>query len=257
MKKVLSVLLIVMSLFALVGCGGKTENLQKEVDALKQSLAELQATVSTQSEQIGTLQGEKTTQAEKIAELEAAKTAQAETIAALQNSANLSAEEIAALEAQLAEQESILDELLPKGAFCSLQTAYANGWLLDDYYYQFTDHMQTIMNNYNKKNTETEVSQKVRNPQNIDAITLYAIKQTYLETEKKTSPNSRRTINDLSFGEFFDKCGKYIVLHLSDNSQLIPGTPIIEHYHRDEKIGNYLFKNYCELCIYVWYPIEE
>ena len=93
MKKVLSVLLVATSLFALVGCGGKTENLQKEVDALKQSLAELQATVSTQSEQIGTLQGEKTAQAEKIAELEAAKAAQAETIAALQNSANLSAEE--------------------------------------------------------------------------------------------------------------------------------------------------------------------
>ena len=76
MKKVFSVLLVVTSLFALVGCGGKTENMQKEVNALKQSLAELQATVSTQSEQIGTLQGEKTAQAEKIAGLEAAKAAQ-------------------------------------------------------------------------------------------------------------------------------------------------------------------------------------
>ena len=235
MKKVACMLIVVFSLFTLVGCSGEMDALQKELTVLQQTVA---------------------TQAEKIAELEAAKAAQAETIAALQNAENLSSEEIAALEAQLAEQESYLATLIPKGAFCSLQTAYDNGWLLDDYIYQFTDHMQTIMERYNSKNTDTKIQQVVYNPQKIDAITLYAIKQTYLETEKAQYPNSTRMINDLSFGAFYDKCGKYIVLKLADDNQLIPGTPVVEHYHRDEKIGKYTFKNYCERCIYVWYPIE-
>ena len=245
MKKVFSVLLVVTSLFALVGCGGKTENMQKEVNALKQSLAELQATVSTQSEQIGTLQGEKTAQAEKIAGLEAAKAAQAETIAALQNSANLSTEEIAALEAQLAEQESILDELLPKGAFCSLQTAYANGWFNDDV-------MKTIAYRFNSRGT-TSVDRVVYNEKAIDVIALYAIKLTYIEYRKEYdwAQGYDITVNDLSFGAFYAQYEKYTVLCLATMEN--QGHPII----RDETIGNETFKNYNESFIYVWYPVEE
>ena len=228
MKKVISILLVVLMVFALVGCSG-TKDLQTEVDALKQSLAELQATVSSQNQTI-------TAQTGKIAELESAKAAQAETIAALQNSAHLSAEEIAALEAQLAEQEAILNEAIPKGAFCSVQTAYANGWLSKE-------NLNQIATYYNKPSTD--------NAQYLDAVTLYAIKQTYIETEVENSP---RTVNDLYLGRFYGKYGKCLVLCLIAES--VVGCPIKEPFWREEKIGGITFKNYCELSIYVWYPLE-
>lgn len=63
MKKVACMLIIIFSLFTLVGCSGKMDALQKE-------LTELQQTVAAQ--------------AEKIAELEAAKAAQAENIKRLE-----------------------------------------------------------------------------------------------------------------------------------------------------------------------------
>lgn len=181
MKKVLSILLIVTSLFALVGCGGKTENLQKEVDALKQSLAELQATVSSQNQTI-------TDQTGKLAELEAAKAAQAETIAALQNSANLSAEEIAALEAQLAEKEEKIaeleQELSPKGEICSLEKAYEKGKLTKE-------NLEEIAEIYNatreiKSGDAGYLAIKnLLRGENVDKITAQAIKNAYAELKNK------------------------------------------------------------------------
>ena len=253
MKKVTSILLVVFSLIALIGCGGKTENMQKEIEALKQSLAELQATVSTQSEQIGTLQGEKTAQAEKIAELEAAKAAQAETIAALQNSANLSAEEIAALEAQLAEQGEVLDEMLPRGAFCSLQTAYANGWITDNaldqiaFYYYYMSDLEAP--------TNPQVTQFVNNSNNLDPLTLHAMKKTYIEAEAKDWwKGTTRTVNDICFGGFYGKYGNCFVIKL--NASLLPNQTTFAPHVRDEKIGNKTFKQYHESRLYVWYPVE-
>ena len=229
MKKVISILLVVLTVFALVGCSG-TKDLQTEIDALKQSLAELQATVSSQSEQISTLQGEKA--------------AQAETIAALQNSAHLSAEEIAALEAQLAEQEAILNEAIPKGAFCSVQTAYSNGWFNDNI-------IKTIADLFNFRG-ESAVDKKVFNEKAIDAVALYAIKRTYIEYRKESDWNWEYdiTVNDLGFGAFYGQYDKYTVLCLSTTESPLPH-PII----RDELIGNETFKNYNERFIYVWYPV--
>ena len=234
MKKVACMLIIIFSLFTFVGCSGKTDALQKE-------LTELQQTVAAQ--------------AEKIAELEAAKAAQAETIAALQNAENLSAEEIAALEAQLAEQESYLATLIPKGAFCSLQTAYDNGWLTDKdlkdiaYYYKVITDPSI---------TDSKVTSAVYNSDYVDALTLYAMKLTYIEEERqKYWPKTTRKPRDIFFGHIYGRFGpnaKCFVLKLS--ALRLVGQPVIEPYFRDEKIGKYTFKNYCEMCIYVWYPIE-
>ena len=245
MKKVLSVLLIVTSLFALVGCGGKTENLQKEINALKQSLAELQATVSTQNQTI-------TDQTGKIAELEAAKAAQAETIAALQNSANLSAEEIAALEAQLAEQgetiaeqEAYLAKLLPKGEFCSLETAYNNGLISNE-------NVMKIWDYYRRRNIDTDTYNFVYNPARIDAVTLYAIKQTYIEYEKKSNSNSTTTVNTLYFGAYYGTYGNCIALCLNS-----PNTYLGDIRIEDKEIGGWVFEDFSIGFIYIWYPVAE
>ena len=235
MKKVACMLIIIFSLFTLVGCSGKTDALQKE-------LTELQQTVAAQ--------------AEKIAELEAAKTAQAETIAALQNAENLSAEEIAALEAQLAEQENYLATLIPKGAFCSLTTAYNNGWLTDQdidkiafYYMYITD----------PEYSDSQVTSMVGNSDYLDPLTFYAMKQTYIEEERKTVwPETTRKASDIYFGGYYGrygKDGKYFVIKL--NAAALENAPIVDPYIRDEKIGKKTFKQYNETRLYVWYELDK
>jgi uncharacterized coiled-coil protein SlyX len=221
MKKVICILLAAFSLFTFVGCSG-------EMDALQKELTELQQTVAAQ--------------AEKIAELEAAKAAQAETITS-------QTEKVAELEDLLNDRNYLANKLMPKGAFCFLQTAYDNGWLTEE-------EVAQIAYRYNESGINEEMYDYIHDPSHIDEFLLYSIKKAYIEYEKEEYPESERTMDDLRFGKCYGQYGNCIVLCLE--TDVVAGVPMRDSYiTKDEKIANSVFKSFHKSFIYVWYTIEE
>lgn len=114
-KKVLSILVAVVVLFALCACNGNSDLIKK--------IEELESTVQSQSDKISELEGENKQQSDKMSELEEQNKQQADKITDLE-------EKIEELEEQNLELK--MQASVHSGEFCDLVTAYGNGWLTQD-----------------------------------------------------------------------------------------------------------------------------
>ena len=111
MKKVLSILVAVVVLFALCACNGS--ELTKKID-------ELEKVVQSQTDKITELEEKNKQQSDRVSELEEQNRGQAGKIENLE-------ERVEELELELKMQTSI-----HSGKFCSLVEAYESGWLTQD-----------------------------------------------------------------------------------------------------------------------------
>ena len=128
-KKVFSILVAMVVLFALCACNDNSDLLKK--------IDELESTVQSQSDKISELEGKNKQQLDKLSELEGKNSEQADKITELEK-------QIAELEEQskhyadnigeVVEEniESVIQAFVHSGEFADLETAYENGWLTRD-----------------------------------------------------------------------------------------------------------------------------
>ncbi|MBQ5801568.1 MAG: hypothetical protein IIW27_00815 [Clostridia bacterium] len=215
MKKVACMLIVIFSLFTLVGCSGEMDALQKELAELQQTVADLQGQLTEQTQTVAA-------QAEKIAELEAQLAEKEEQIAAMQK------------------------ELSPQGEICSLEEAYEKGLLTTA---QLTE-IAYLWNGARNTDGDYQAIRETIKPENLCAVpkVLQEINNTYY-------PETPIVITeaDVQVGGYYGTWGDcavvFMFIEMANPDIVFIEDPIF----RTLTIGGVEFVDYSIL--YVWYPI--
>ncbi|MBQ1942860.1 MAG: hypothetical protein II368_04340, partial [Clostridia bacterium] len=228
MKKVACMLIVIFSLFTLVGCSGKTDALQKELTELQQTVADLQGQLTEQTQTVAA-------QAEKIAELEAQLAEKEEQIAAMQK------------------------ELSPQGEICSLEEAYEKGLLTTA---QLTE-IAYLWNGARNTDGDYQAIRETIKPENLCAEKTEKAKSAYakMKTEVLQEINNTYypetpiviTEADVQVGGYYGTWGDcavvFMFIEMANPDIVFIEDPIF----RTLTIGGVEFVDYSIL--YVWYPI--